>query len=224
MAGRQIATYALDTRGHGRSDGARGHTQSWDDLIGDLVAFHSMVRAAATGEVVPLGHSVGASILLSAIVRERIAPSRFVISSPALRVKMKVPAWKLTLGQGASRVTPGLSMKTALDADHLSRDPAVVSAYRSDPLTHDRMTVRYYTEWQRANEEILARAGEITVPFLASHGSDDQIIDVGGTEEFVRRAGSAAKTLKIYRGSYHEPYNDTNRQEVYADLAAWLGG
>lgn len=224
MAERDIATYALDPRGHGRSDGARGHAASWDELVGDLVAFHGMVRAAATGEVVPLGHSVGGSILLSAVVRQRIDPSRFVISSPALRVKMKVPSWKLTLGQGASRVTPSLPMKTALNAEHLSRDPAVVNAYRSDPLTHDRMTVRYYTEWQRANEEIMARAGEITIPFFASHGSDDQIIDVGGTEEFVRRAGSASKELKVYPGAYHEPYNDTNRQEVYADLAAWLAG
>ncbi len=224
MANHAIATYALDIRGHGRSDGARGHTMSWDDVIGDAVTFHSMVKAAASGEVVPLGHSVGGSILLSAIIRGRLQPARFVVSSPALRVRARVPAWKLTLGRGASRFTPSLAMSTELNADHISRDPTVVAAYRADPLTHDRMSVRFYTEWQAANAEIMARAGEIKLPFLATHGSDDRIIDPLATEEFVKRSASPAKQLKIYPGAYHEPYNDINREEVFADLAGWLAG
>jgi alpha-beta hydrolase superfamily lysophospholipase len=224
MAGYEIATYALDIRGHGRSEGDRGHAMSWDDLIGDACAFHSMVKAAGTGEVVPLGHSVGGSILLSAILRGRLQPSRFVLSSPALRLKASPPAWKTRVGRGASRLSPTLSMHTDLNAEHLSRDPAVVTAYRNDPLVHDRMSARFYTEWQAANRDILERAGEVKIPFLASHGTDDRIIDPAGTEEFFSRAGSTNKQLKLYQGGFHEPYNDSNREEVYRDLAAWLSG
>ena len=222
MAGHGIATYALDVRGHGTSGGARGHTMSWDTLIDDVTGFHAKVAAESGVESVPLGHSVGGSIVLSAVVRGRLKPRRFVVSSPALRVKAAVPGWKVTLGQVASKLVPTLALATELDARHISRDPLVVAAYISDPLIHSKMSARFYTEWQAASEEILARAAEIRVPFLATHGSGDQIIDSTATEELDRRATVPGHKLIIYPGYYHEPYNDTGREQVFADLAAWL--
>src|SRR4029077_14637575 len=112
-------------------------------------------------------------IVLSAVVRGRLLPSRFVVSSPALRVRGKVPGWKVGLGRVVSRVAPSVALDTELNADHISRDPAGVAAYRSDPQVHSKMSARFYTEWQAANAEILARAAEIKIPFLATHGSGD---------------------------------------------------
>jgi len=222
MAEHAIATYALDVRGHGISGGPRGHTLSWDSLIGDAVAFNATVATESSVESVPLGHSVGGSIVLSAVVRGRLEPKRFVVSSPALRVKSAVPGWKVTLGKVASKVVPALALATELDAAHISRDPSVVAAYISDPLVHSKMSARFYTEWQAADEEILARAAEIKIPFLATHGGGDQIIDPAATEELDRRATVPGHKLIIYPGLYHEPYNDVGKEQVFADLAAWL--
>jgi alpha-beta hydrolase superfamily lysophospholipase len=223
MAEHEIATFALDYRGHGASDGARGHTLSWDDLIADAVSFNARVGEETSGEIVPLGHSVGGSIVLSAIIRGRLKPQRFVVSSPALRVRGRVPGWKVTLGRVASRIAPAVTLDTELNADHISRDAAVVAAYRSDPLVHSKMSARFYTEWQAANAEILARATEITVPFLATHGSGDQIIDPSATEELYNRATVPGRKLVIYPEYYHEPYNEIGKERVFEDLAAWLG-
>jgi alpha-beta hydrolase superfamily lysophospholipase len=134
-----------------------------------------------------------------------------------------VPGWKLSLGRIASRIAPALALNTELNADYISRDPGVVAAYRADPLVHSKMSARFYTEWQAANAQTLARAAEITVPFLATHGSGDLIIDPAGTEEFFKRATVPGRKLLIYPGAYHEPYNDTGRERVFEDLAAWLG-
>jgi acylglycerol lipase len=222
MAEHAIATYALDVRGHGTSGGPRGHAMSWDVLIGDVAAFHATVGNDSGVESVPLGHSVGGSIVLSAVVRGRLTPRRFVVSSPALRVKAVVPGWKVTLGKVASRVIPTLALATELDATHISRDPLVIAAYVSDPLVHSKMSARFYTEWQAADEEILARAAEIKVPFLATHGTGDLIIDSAATEELDRRATVPGHKLILYPGFYHEPYNDTGKEQVFADLATWL--
>jgi acylglycerol lipase len=222
MAPHGIATYALDMRGHGTSGGARGHVMSWDELVGDAVAFHTTVGAESDLEAVPLGHSVGGSVVLSAVVRGRLKPRRFVVSSPALRIKSAVPGWKLSLGKVASKLIPSLALATELNPEHISRDPEVVSTYRSDRLVHSKMSARFYTEWQAANAEILARAAEIKVPFLATHGSGDQIIDSATTEELDRRATVPGHKLIIYDGYYHEPYNDSGKERVFADLAAWL--
>jgi len=224
MAEHGIATYAMDVRGHGSSGGARGHVMSWDQLIEDGSRFVGIVREkVGDTEVVPLGHSVGGSILLSAVIRGVAKPRRFVVSSPALRVKAPVPGWKLTLGNVASAVVPNLALATELNASHISRDPVVVKAYTEDPQVHDKMSARFYTEWQKANREILSRAAEIKIPFLATHGSDDRIIDPSATDELFKRATVEGRKLIIYPGAYHEPYNDLGRAQVFADLATWLG-
>jgi alpha-beta hydrolase superfamily lysophospholipase len=181
-----------------------------------------MVGAESEVEAVPLGHSVGGSIVLSAVVRSRLTPRRFVVSSPALRVRAAVPSWKVMLGKVASNLLPTLALATALEPMHISRDPRVVAEYVSDPLVHSKMSARFYTEWQAANAEILARAAEITVPFLATHGSGDQIIDPAATEELDRRATVPGHKLIVYPGFYHEPYNDIGKEQVFTDLAAWL--
>jgi len=57
MAKHGIGTYAMDLRGHGKSEGQRGHVDSWSQWTDDVAAFVRHVEAVAGGEVVPLGHS-----------------------------------------------------------------------------------------------------------------------------------------------------------------------
>lgn len=224
MVAEGIAVVAVDWRGHGKAAGQRGHALSWSELVDDAVAFHDFAATllGAGGELIPLGHSVGGAIVASAVVRGRLMPRRFVLSSPALRIKAKVPGWKVSLGNFASKVMPKFSLDSELDLDGLSRDPAVASAYRQDSLTHGKISARLYTEWMAANRETMARAGEVQMPFLASHGTADPIIDPVATEEFYRRASSPHKVLKLYEGYLHEPYNEVGKEVVFADLAAWI--
>lgn len=172
-------------------------------------------------ELVPVGHSVGGSIVLSAVLRGRMRPRRFIVSSPALRVAQPVPAWKLRASAISSRVLPSLSLPTGLDAAGISRDTAVVAAYRNDPFVHSKMSSRFFMEWTAANREVLERASEIAVPFLATHGRADPIIDVRATEELCGRAGVKA-TLRVYDEMLHEPYNEIGRETVYSDVLEWL--
>jgi alpha-beta hydrolase superfamily lysophospholipase len=59
------------------------------------------------------------------------------------------------------------------------------------------------------------------MPFLATHGRDDPIIDVRATEELCEAAGPVA-TLRIYEGMLHEPYNEVGYEKVYEDVLSWL--
>lgn len=223
MAAEGIAVHAVDWRGHGRAEGRRGHVMGWNELLEDAFAFVEHVGGKAPGsEVIPLGHSVGGAILASAVVRGALRPARFVLSSPALRIKARVPAWKVKVGKFASKAMPALALDNELDLDGLSRDPAVAPAYRNDPLTHSKISARLYTEWLAANAESLERAHEVKTPFLASHGGSDPVIDPEATKEFFNRASAPGKVLRIYEGYLHEPYNDTGKEQVFADLAGWV--
>ena len=219
---RRVSCYAVDLRGSGQSSGRRGHVSRWQQWVDDYAAFWELVENEAAGaEVVPLGHSFGGVVVASALVRAAIAPQRLVLSNPAFRAASEAPAWKLRLGRAASGLLPSLSMSNGVEPALISRDPQAVAAYREDPMVHDRISSRTFTEWVAASEEALERASEITVPLFLILSDHDRIIDPGGGRVFAAGVGGAC-TVRTYRGRYHEPFNDLGAEEVFADLAAWL--
>ncbi|HSS61993.1 MAG TPA: lysophospholipase [Candidatus Limnocylindrales bacterium] len=223
MARHGMATYALDLRGHGQSAGQRGHVDSWSQWIDDAAAFVQHVQRQAEGEVVPLGHSFGGVVMLSTIRSGRLTGAkRFVLSSPALKLKAKVPAWKSGLGKVMSGIAPRLSLDNEVDAGTVSRIPEVVDAYRTDPLVHSKISSRLYAEWQRAARENMEHAGEITLPFLVMAGTADRLIDSDGSRELHERAPRMSE-LRLLEGRYHEPFNDLGSEEVFSLIADWLG-
>jgi acylglycerol lipase len=222
MAKHGMSTYALDLRGHGKSPGQRGHVDSWSQWVDDAAAFVSHVESTAGGEVVPLGHSFGGAILLSTVLAGNLPKSRrFVVSSPALKLKIAVPGWQLTLGPIASKIVPRLALDNGVDPATVSRIPEVVAAYRSDPLVHKKYSARTGTEWQNSTRDVLARAGQITIPFLILAGTDDPLIDPAGSQELHEKARSMSE-LRMLEGRYHEPFNDLGSEEVFQLIADWL--
>jgi alpha-beta hydrolase superfamily lysophospholipase len=223
MARRGMGTFAVDTRGHGRSPGQRGHVDAWTQWTDDIGSFVREVEGQVAGEVVPVGHSFGGAAMLSAALAGKLSKSRrFIVSSPALKAKVVIPQWKMNLGEMASKVMPRLSMSNEVDAGTLSRIGAVVTAYRTDPLVHSKISARHYTEWQRAAQDALARAGDIKLPFLILAGTDDQLIDPAGSQTLHKRAPETSE-LRLLEGRYHEPFNDSDSDEVFDIIERWLG-
>ena len=223
MAPFGMATYALDLRGHGLSAGQRGHVDSWRQWVDDTAAFVAHVQGQASGEVVPLGHSFGGVVMLSAVRSGRLKGiRRFVLSSPALKLKAPVPAWKTSAARLMSRLAPRLALDNEVDVSTVSRIPEVVSAYISDPLVHRKISSRLYAEWRRAADDNLEHAAEIALPFLILAGTDDRLIDPAGSQELHARTLGMSE-LKMLDGRYHEPFNDLASDEVFAAIAKWLG-
>ena len=217
-----FGTFAVDLRGHGKSAGSRGHVGKWSQWTDDVAAFVEHVEGVVGREVVPLGHSFGGAALLSTVLEHKLPnTNRFVLSSPALRLKVSVPALKLTLGKAASKILPRLTLNNEVDPRTLSRIPEVVDAYRTDPLVHNKISLRMYSEWTDACKRIFARAGEIKLPFLILAGADDRLIDPEGSKELHQLAPSVSE-LKLLEGRYHEPFNDLDNEEVFSVIAHWL--
>ena len=82
-------------------------------------------------------------------------------------------------------------------------------------------TVRWGTECLVAIATVRRNIAQLQVPILLVHGSADKVNDVKGSEEIFARITSD-KTLKIYPGSYHEPHNDLDRNQVMDDVIEWL--
>ena len=217
-----MSTYAVDLRGHGQSPGQRGYVDSWSQWTDDASAFVKQVEATTGTEVVPLGHSFGGATILSTVLAGKLLNSkRFIVSSPALKVKVAVPSWKITLGNAASKLMPRFALDAPAHGSLLSRIPEVAEAYDRDPLVHGKMSSRLYTEWQQATKDIVARAGQIKIPFLILAGSDDNLIDPAGSRDLHAQAPTMSE-LHVFEGRLHEPFNDIGNEEVFQMIADWL--
>ncbi len=217
------AVYALDHRGHGRSGGPRGHIDRFADLTADLERLIAQVKAAEP--VLPvflLGHSLGAAIALQYALERPQGLAGLIVSSPALRRKFAVPAYKLLLGRLLSGIWPTFSMHSGLPAAQLSHDPQVGAAYVADPLVHDIATARFFTEVTDTMESILANAASLRLPLLVLMSDDDPLVDSGAMRSFFARASSADKTRHEYPGFLHEGFNEVERERPLGDLLAWL--
>jgi alpha-beta hydrolase superfamily lysophospholipase len=109
-------------------------------------------------------------------------------------------------------------------ADLVSRDPAVVEEYKNDPLVYTEGTkVGMARVLMRAGDEVVPFLPAIELPLLVMHGTGDKIIDPESSGTVYDRVSSPDKTFEYYEGLYHEIFNEPEREEVFADVARWLG-
>jgi len=220
------STWALDFRGHGGSQGKRGHVDAFEQHVLDLRNLIETARESRSGDgkLFLLGHSMGGLIVLNYTERFSDTLDGVVASSPGLGLTVQVPAIKAFLGKVMSSIWPGLSMGNELDATKISHDPDVVKAYLDDPLVHDRITARFFTEFVSAMDATNAGASGIKTPVLMQVAGDDHFVNAQSSKGFFERIPLEDKTLHVYDALYHEIYNETReeRDAVIDDLVEWL--
>jgi alpha-beta hydrolase superfamily lysophospholipase len=121
-----------------------------------------------------------------------------------------------------SRLLPAFPFRTHLRAEHLSHDPAAVQAYRDDPLVHDRLTPRLFTEIGSAMGLVVRRAERFNLPLLFLLAGDDRIVSTPRALAVARAVGGPGATVRVYPDFYHEPLNELERARALTDLREWL--
>lgn len=224
LARRGIAVHAFDYRGHGQSDGRRAHVERFSEYTDDLEVLLGHARQDSEGQpLFVLGHSLGGLIALRfALEDRREGIAGLVLSSPFLQFAFKPPRLKVLAGRLAERVAPWLPVGNELRFENLTRDRAIQEATRRDPLYLRSTTPRWFSQTTGAQAELAARFGELELPCLILHGGADPIAAVEASRRLFAAARAVDKTLKIYEGMLHETFNEIGRDQVMADLIAWL--
>ena len=217
-----FAVYALDHRGHGRSEGRRPIIDRMDHAVADL---DSLVRIASAEHpdqrLFVLGHSMGGCIAVSYAMRHQDRLDGLILSGPLAALEAASPIVRM-LARGLSAIAPGYPV-TEIDASLISRDPAVVRDYEADPLVHHgKMPARTAAEMVAAVESFPDGVPEITVPVLIAYGTADGLCPPAGSLMLHQRIGSPDKTLKPYEGLYHEILNEPEQDQVMDDICGWL--
>ncbi len=225
FAARGAAVYAHDHRGFGRSEGRRGHVPRYQRYVDDLLPLVRRARGENVGRpLVLVGHSMGGTIALLFTLRYPRLLDAAVYSAPALMVSAAIAPWKRALGRAMSRVYPTYTDTGVSDPTLLTRDPALQQVTREDTVRHTHVTARLYVEmFGRAPAEVFSRAGELRVPFLLLHGTEDPLVPVEASQRLHDLAVAApVRDLRLYPGLRHEPFRELEREEVFGDIVAWL--
>lgn len=218
-----LVTYALDHRGHGRSGGKRVLVRDMSEYTGD---FDTLVRTATREHAglacVVLGHSMGGAIVFTYGVERPDSYDLMVLSGPAVAAQDQLSPLLVLAAKVLGVLVPGLPVQE-LDVEAISRDPAVVAAYRDDPLVyHGKVPAGIGRVLVQVGETMPQRAPALTAPLLVVHGSEDRLIPVAGSRRLVECAGSADVELKVYPGLYHEVFNEPERDRVLGDVVSWV--
>ncbi|MFP5370123.1 MAG: lysophospholipase [Actinomycetes bacterium] len=219
---------AHDHRGHGQSAGPRAGLAERDDLLVDLAQVVDEHRG--DGPLVLLGHSLGGTVA-ARFVAEGLEPTpapwhrpvdALVLTSPAFDLGMN-PVQKGLLAV-LGPLAPNLAVGNGLDPKWISRDPAVVDAYKADPLVHDRVTGRLVRFLVDAGRHVREKAAAWELPTLLLWAGADRVVAPSGSAEFAAAAPATVVESHEYPQCFHEVLNEPEQGEVLGEIRAWLAG
>ena len=222
-----ISVLHFDFRGHGRSEGKRGHIDAFQDYLDDVSVMVELFEHELQPERrLLLGHSNGGLIAAHALanIPELQTWDAAVLSSPFFAIKVKVPYWKRLLALNLSRWIPTLQLPTELHSDVMSHDPKIAESYANDPLVGRVASARWFTETLQAHQELAERVTQVNLPSLWQVSGDDHIVDAEVTHALFDLLSAPDKVMHTYEDCYHEIWFEEPQRHapILRDLKSFL--
>ncbi|CAD0264757.1 alpha/beta hydrolase [Pseudomonas veronii] len=251
LCGAGYGVVALDQRGHGRTadEGTLGlfaERDGWNKVVGDLASLNQHIGQQLPGvPIILLGHSMGSYIAQAYLLHHSASLHGAILSGSNFQPVALYRAARLIAR--AERLRQGLRGRSALIEflsfgsfnkafkpnrtafDWLSRDPDEVDRYRHDPLCGFRCTNQLWIDLLGGLQQI-SKASNLAqidpgLPILVIGGECDPVSEGKRLKRLahaLREAGCQNLQLNIYPQARHELFNETNRDEVTADVLTWL--
>lgn len=219
---KEISVFSFDLPGHGQTEGKQGHTDGLDAYMDEVAQL--LTEAIEENQDLPVflyGHSMGGNISLNYLIKRNPQLKGVIISGPWIRLPNPPPGLLLFIGKILNIIAPKTALATGLDSSQISRDPLEVEKYNSDPLVHGLASARMAIEMTKAAKFLDSFSGELSVPLLVMHGSQDGLTSAKASEEFTKRVQGDV-TLKIWEGLYHEIHNEKEQKEVFRFTLNWI--
>lgn len=213
-----ISVYALDHRGHGKSEGLRGHVDSWQQYVDDLKILRDTIEHE---RCYLLGHSMGGMISLLYLLQHPLDFNAVALSGPASDVSVDVSLVKRTMSALLSRAFPRLQMNADIEPDWVCGNPAVVECYLNDPLNHGKVSVRWFNDYLQQIAMLKERAHLIQTPLAIWHGEHDQLVEPWVSEALFSRLSHSRKQRSLVVDGLHEILLEDSWQRTAGEMLAW---
>jgi alpha-beta hydrolase superfamily lysophospholipase len=228
-----FVVYAQDHRGHGASADPASYGDlgpgSWAALVDDIGLLSGIIHDDhADLPLILLAHSMGSFAAQQYLLDHSADVDGVVLTGTAV-IDLLEPALDLSQPLDLAMFNAAFS-PARTDFDWLSRDEAIVDAYIADPACgfgiDAEATRGMFAGARRLADPAQVAAMRSDLPVYIAVGENDPVN--GGlalltplTDRY-QAAGLGDVTVRVYPGARHEILNETNRDEVIAELNAWL--
>ncbi|WP_206537610.1 alpha/beta fold hydrolase [Ilumatobacter nonamiensis] len=231
LNGAGFLAFGTDHRGHGRTGQDRlGDFGSvgFDGLIADVVEYGAAITEEYGVPLFLFGHSMG-SFASQSIVIDNSAQYAGIVLSGSTALDLLAAGLAESDGPvGLEAFNVGFEHRTGYE--WLTRDESEVDAYVADPFCGfdlpDELVPSLFAPAERLGDPTVLAGIRDDLPLLVTSGSADPLAGGGQLVELLgqryRDAGVTDVTVTLYPGARHEILNETNRDEVTADIIAWL--
>ena len=224
----QIACVSFDWRGHGLSGGDRGFTPSVNALHDDLECIIERIETQLYPglPILIYSHGTGSLICLCHILRRPEQAHRYqamIVSTPSLCLRKRPTELLLFFTRAFANLDPHFRLPIQGNYDKVyTNDPAIVEAYRKDPLVHDRWpaaTIATFLELGLLLERSILHA---PCPILIQHGGADIVTPIDGIRKWIRKGVRGEVQFEEWPENYHELHNDLNKVEILDFIVNWI--
>jgi alpha-beta hydrolase superfamily lysophospholipase len=205
-----------DMRGHGKSQGQRGHFPSMEAIMQDMDIFlHQARNLFPALPLILYGHSLGGILVLHYALARKPNIEGVISVSPGLHNALQKKPLMVMMAQLLGGLFPKASVSNRLPLDGISRDEKVVQDYKNDPLSMGlgKMMI-HSTKWTLKN------AGKFRYPLLIMHGKADFITYASGSMVFAAPIKENCKLI-LWEGAYHELHNEPEKAEILKAMIGW---
>jgi alpha-beta hydrolase superfamily lysophospholipase len=224
LAHNGCAVYALDLPGHGQTPGRRGHVKKFSDLTDCVTRMLRYIQQKEQGrKPVLMGQGLGGLIATLCAAENPESVEALVLCSPLWALSRPPPVWRQLLSHTCSMLLPALpSPPLPIRADRLSHDPQAVFRYKTDPMVHSSMSVRFATELDIQMEKLPGSLSRLDLPVLVLQAADDSLVPWREVRDLFGRIGTSRKKLVLYDGFFHDLLNEQGKERILMDMQHWL--
>jgi len=221
-----FAILTFDHLGHGKTEGKRGHADSYGDLLDTVRSITHEAGTRFPGLPVFLyGHSLGGNIVTNFLLQRQPKNIKAaVVTGPLFKLAFEPPAIKVLLAKLMVNIYPKFTEKTNLEVEAISRDKNEVRKYKENSRVLNVVSAGMFLGFYKAAKYALQHASDLRIPLLVMHGTADRITSYKGSEEFTKNHNGGLVTLKLWDGYYHELHNEPeeDRKKVLEYITAWF--
>jgi alpha-beta hydrolase superfamily lysophospholipase/SAM-dependent methyltransferase len=223
---RDVAVFAWDARGHGRSPGERGYASSFSTVVADLDCFVRHIGEAhgkPAENLIVLAQSVGA-VCAAAWVHDYAPRIRaMVLAAPALSIKLYVPlaipGLRMLLKLRKNRKT---FIKSYVKAKMLTHDREQAACFEQDSLIARAIAANVLVDLHDTSKRLIDDAAAIRTPTLLLAAGSDWVVKLGAQRRLFERIGTPVKRMKVFPGMYHDLLHERDRHLVIDEVRQFV--